>query len=393
MPKQAPPIASDDDINKLLKERGYEPGSITGGTAGKVAPATNTVNQFIEDYPLAAGFGQGVAGYAEAPAYYAEKGIQQFNPGFRMPLHDRAKDIRDRVESTPSGVAGEMAGTMAPAFIPIGGELGGLARGAMGAEDLARMAGLARAYRAVPPGVRGAISGGTGALMSRPATTPQEAWEQASTGALFGGLGGQAAAALRGRAAAKAGQEGMKAWSMGEEMTQAAEREEAAKAGMRYTGTGPHTGERRDFSNVERFTPAPQTEARTPKDILRERTKLERAANKREPQGAGEKFGSIAAKGAGFALGHLTGPPGLHRVMGHVYSAAFDDALRRMNSGEAEALKDYIDTFLSRRGSRPTAASRAGAAGGAFGSPAQQSDPTTGLAERPDVPILRGAQR
>lgn len=379
MPKKPPPVATEKEMDDWMKERGYgdlsgAPGSVAAGTAGKVPPATNTINQFIEDYPLIAGVGQGVAGYGESIPYYLEKGVQQFKPDFQMPLHERAADIQKRVESTSAGRWGEVGGIMAPAFLPSGA----LGR-AMSELRMPELLRLARTWEDMGPGLRGMTQGAVGGLVSNPAKTPQEAWDQLTMGGLLGGVGGAAAGQLGAKTASKTGKEAMKAWADAEEVAQATERENVAKTAMRYTGRPEQHGTRRDFSNIERFAPEPQTEPRTPRDILRERTKREKAEKadtKREPETYSQKLARTLGKGAAFTLGHLTTPHPLQRVMGHVYSAAFDDALARMNKGEGEALKDYIDTFLAGRGRRKTFAPRGAAAAGAFGSATRENDPT-----------------
>lgn len=136
------PLSPEQDkaVDAFLKRQGQTPGE-----PPKEEEAGSTSGDF------ARGVGQGLLGYAEAPAQWVEHGIRNI-PGmseFKMPLHDWAADYRRRAESSPAGIAGEVAGSIAPMFIPVGGWLGGLARAAGGAEDAARLAQAARAAGAV----------------------------------------------------------------------------------------------------------------------------------------------------------------------------------------------------------------------------------------------------
>jgi hypothetical protein len=354
-----------DDIRKILGEKpgGAKPGSVKSGEPGKVPPATNWINQAIEQAPFPAGVAQGMAGYAEAPAYYAEKGIQQVYPGFRMPLHERAADIRNRVESTTPGIAGEITGTMLPAFIPnpISEMIGDVGMAS-------RLPALARAYEAIGPAGRGMAGGALGGVLASPATTPQEAWTQATIGGVLGGAGGRAAARAGQRVASREGQQAMKQFVMSEE----AERGAEAQGTMRYTGGGFDRGgvsdyaPRRDFSNVNRFEPAPSPEPKTPRDVLREQTRIAREAEKADKA----KPGSLARRvgtNAAWILAHATMPPGLRSMMGHAGSAAVQSVLDRMSEGEMRSFREYIDVLMSRRGHRPTITGRASAAGGVSG--------------------------
>lgn len=213
------PTTYDDDAKFLKSLGGTPPGNASAPTAkpSVFAPPDRDMSDEPLSQQFRTGLRQGFLGYAEAPAYYAEKGIRKFAPNFRMPLHEWAKAYRDRAESTTAGLAGEVTGTMAPLLLPGIGELGFGARAAMGAEDLARMAQLARAVRAgesavgglkltapaaatmgeraaslaerVGPTARGAIRGGVGSLMAQPATSPEEVRNQLLSGALFGAAG------------------------------------------------------------------------------------------------------------------------------------------------------------------------------------------------------------
>jgi hypothetical protein len=94
--------------------------------------------------------------WVEGPAQWAEQGIRHL-PGvssdFKLPLHDWAAGFRRRAESSPAGIAGEVAGTAAPFFFGAG-EAGAAVRGAGLASDLERMAAASRGFanyaRAVP---------------------------------------------------------------------------------------------------------------------------------------------------------------------------------------------------------------------------------------------------
>lgn len=371
------PAEPPDDAKEFEKILGPR-GSIKSGTPGKVPPAGNATNQFIEDYPFTAGVGQGLAGYAEAPAYYAERGARLFDPNFRMPLHERAADIRQRVESTPSGMAGEFVGTMAPAFIPGVGELGMFARGGMAAEDLTRMA---QAWRMLSPAGQGALKGAIGGVMSRPATTPEEFRDQAILGGVFGGIGGGAAGRLSDLAAQKAAEraQAAKRASASQRIRQGAQEDARARGApdIRYTGQGDR------FEPIKPEGPLPKVPF---KDIPQEEPKygptISRGAH-------------IAARTAGFALGHMTPLSGFHRILGHTYADVFSHALHRMSAGELGGLQEYIDSILSRSGrTRSSFASRAGAAGGAIGAytPLKSADELLPEPERPDITIPGRAQ-
>lgn len=136
------PLSPEQDkaVDAFLRRQGQEPGK-----PPKEPEEGTTTGNFMR------GVGQGLLGYVEAPAQWAEHGIRMI-PGeekFKMPLHDWAAGYRRRAESSPAGIAGEVAGSIAPMFIPVGGWLGGLARAAGGAEDVARVGGAARAAGAL----------------------------------------------------------------------------------------------------------------------------------------------------------------------------------------------------------------------------------------------------
>lgn len=207
-----------DRVNELLKGIGEKP--VGGGSASARKPAEPSAPETPEDFSEKSyaeqgsrGAAIGLAGYAAAPAYYAERGVRTMFPDFRInPFgwRDRYKAERDLVESTPAGIAGEVGGVVAPAFIPGVGWVASGLRAAMGAEDLARIAELARiteagsrmsrvggvvsrGLEALSPAERAAIVGGYSGIMSRPATSGQELAEQGLGGAALGAIGAKIA--------------------------------------------------------------------------------------------------------------------------------------------------------------------------------------------------------
>jgi hypothetical protein len=152
---------SDDELDKLVY-----------GPAGKRATPypteqsrdTSAVTQFRE------GGLQGLLNVPETLGQLAERSVRQFKPDFTMPLHDRAREFRNRVESSPWGIAGEVAGSVFPSFIPGIGQYATAARGV----PLATRAGY------------GFLQG----VLSRPSSTNNEYLTQGATGALAGAIGG-----------------------------------------------------------------------------------------------------------------------------------------------------------------------------------------------------------
>lgn len=326
-----------DKIDQLIKDIGGAPPGSAPKAASKAEPPPD-----MEQEPLSeqfrTGVRQGLLGYVEAPAYYAEKGIRQFAPNFRMPLHEWARNYRNRAESTLTGVAGEMAGTAAPLFLPGLGELGFAGRAAMGAEDLARMARLAEEYKAseaaraglmprylggaekakavagrlqftqppaqpgsalaatmrpisnawqaIGPLGRGAARGAGGALMTQPATS----WEDARNRALLGGALGAGGAALR-----------------------------PSTIMSKYMGDGKW---------ARRLTPAGR------KEMARQLRAQIKAV--RKGRGGHRDMQDIALRSAGFfgghALGHAIPIPGLGWVGGHFLGEALPYLARLRHS-------------------------------------------------------------
>jgi hypothetical protein len=131
----------------------------------------NAVTQFRE------GGIQGLLNLPESLGQLAERSIRAVRPGFVMPLHEQARNFRNRVESTPWGTAGEVAGSVLPSFIPGIGP-------AMDASLLARSAPM------VSRGLAGMAQG----MMSRPASSTNESFTQGAAGALAGAIGGGRAA-------------------------------------------------------------------------------------------------------------------------------------------------------------------------------------------------------
>lgn len=200
-----------DDTEFLKKYHLTVPGAgpePRAGEKGATAPAAMAASDDDSDPNFASGVGQGLLGFVEAPAYYAEKGIRQVDPSFRLPLHEWARKHRDWVESTGEGIAGEVAGTVAPAFIPGAGEVAEGLRFATGGADLVRLAEMARmpgvasklsrAGEFIGPAGRGAAQGAYSSVMSQPITDPQDFVNSLGTGAVLGGALGKVRAPREG---------------------------------------------------------------------------------------------------------------------------------------------------------------------------------------------------
>lgn len=166
---------SDDEFYKSLY-----------GPSGKPkAPAARTPREQADDQDMATqakeGVWQGLLNVPESLGQLAEKGIRQMKPDFKMPLHDRAAAFRNRVESSPAGIGGEIAGSVLPSFLPVIGEYSDLAM-------------LARAAPLVTRAGMGAAQG----LISRPVSSANagdnEYFTQGMAGAALGAIGGQSLA-------------------------------------------------------------------------------------------------------------------------------------------------------------------------------------------------------
>lgn len=121
---------------------------------------------------------QGLLNVPESLGQLAERGIRQVKPDFTMPFHERARAFRNRVESGPAGIAGEVAGSVLPSFIPGIGAYSDLSLLARGAPLAARM-GMGAAQGMISRPVQGANAG------------DNEYFTQGMTGAALGALGGQ----------------------------------------------------------------------------------------------------------------------------------------------------------------------------------------------------------
>lgn len=67
------------------------------------------------------GLVQSALGLAEAPAQWAEKGIQQFSPDFQIvspDVRNWAREYKHEAESTPQGILGEAAGDIGMMYVP-----------------------------------------------------------------------------------------------------------------------------------------------------------------------------------------------------------------------------------------------------------------------------------
>jgi hypothetical protein len=180
-----------------------------GGSPENVRSHKDSHGSFMQ------GMGQAALGVPEFIGQAAEAGIRQFKPDFKMPLHDWASRYRREAESTPQGIAGEVAGTAGMMAIPFLGE----ASGAVEGSQLARLAGLASRVgratvsesaaplRAAVPGIRGAeeaysaspvlrqgLKSGAVAAASQPVDTkhaPEELAQRFGLGFTLGALAGR----------------------------------------------------------------------------------------------------------------------------------------------------------------------------------------------------------
>lgn len=150
------------------------------GSAGKPPPTprdeaqdVDAVSQFKE------GALQGLLNVPESLGQLAEKGIRQIKPDFTMPFHEQARNFRNRVESSPAGIGGEVAGSVLPSFIPGIGAYTDLTMLARSAPTIAR-AGMGAAQGLISRPVssknagdneyftQGAVGGALGALGAAP---------------------------------------------------------------------------------------------------------------------------------------------------------------------------------------------------------------------------------
>lgn len=162
------PNLSDEELDKLV----YGPaGKKADPTPREQASNLDAVTQFKE------GTLQGLLNVPETIGQLAERGIRQFKPDFTMPGHQRAAAFRRRVESSPGGIAGEVAGSVVPSFIPGIGQYSDLSM-------------LARAAPLISRAGMGAAQG----LISRPTSSDNAYFTQGMTGAALGALGGQSLA-------------------------------------------------------------------------------------------------------------------------------------------------------------------------------------------------------
>lgn len=175
---------SDEDLDKL----------VYGPPGRRVGPTpVESVKYETGGSQLGRGFAQGIANVVEAPIEAAESGASFLtgSPQSIVPssLKDLAARFREQAEATPLGTAGEIGGSLMTGE----GELAALSRLPGAGRALARWPGSTRA-----------VLGGVQGLWSRPAESPQEAFTQAGTGAVIGGLAGRGIGAAQAAAAANA---------------------------------------------------------------------------------------------------------------------------------------------------------------------------------------------
>lgn len=162
----------DAEFDKLIYGASGKPPE---RTAREEADQDDAVTQFKE------GALQGLLNVPESLGQIAEKGIRQINPEFTMPFHERARDFRNRVEGSPAGIAGEVAGSVLPSFIPGIGAYSDLSMLARSAPTIAR-AGMGAAQGLISRPVSGKNAG------------DNEYFTQGAVGGALGALGGGALA-------------------------------------------------------------------------------------------------------------------------------------------------------------------------------------------------------
>lgn len=142
------------------------------GEAGKPKPS---IRQDVSEEggwtQFGRGLGQAVLNIPETPIYYGEKLTGMKVPFIPYAARNWARQYRNRAESTPFGIAGEAAGTLASGL----GEMAVAARA---------LPALARAG----PLLRGGLGAWQG-IMSRPAGSKEEAIAQGVTGGTAGAVG------------------------------------------------------------------------------------------------------------------------------------------------------------------------------------------------------------